>query len=156
MNSTPLKTATYQPDILSLLSTKLNKFKRLSDGRFIACCPVHNDKTPSLSISLKPGGVTLMRCFGCGANGQSVCDILGIPVTTLFPPVDNPRYERQIRQGFSAWQLLHALEKDLLVVLVAVKRYLLQGEKPCQSDVDYLTEVCVRINEGLTYLEGKQ
>ncbi|SFI96411.1 phage/plasmid primase, P4 family [Nitrosomonas sp. Nm34] len=48
--------ASTRSDVLSELSTKLNKFKRISEGRYIACCPVHNDKNPSLSlgITLKP------------------------------------------------------------------------------------------------------
>lgn len=155
MNSTPLKTATYQPDILSLLSTKLNKFKRLSDGRFIACCPVHNDKTPSLSISLKPGGVTLMRCFGCGANGQAVCDALGIDVAALFPPNDNPRYEKQPRIGFSAWQLLHALQPDLVRLLV-IANMLREIEALTEEDRAFIAGLVIRLSEGISYLEGSR
>jgi hypothetical protein len=60
------------------------------------------------------------------------------------------------KQGFSAWQLLHALERDLFVVLIAANRYLIGGERPCQPDVDYLKNVCIRINEALQYLEGRR
>ncbi len=150
----PLAKNKYQSniDILSYLQ----KVKPISEGRYISLCPCHNDRKPSLNITIKPGGVILIHCFSCGANGQAVCDALGIDVTALFPPIDRPRYEKQPKSGFSAWQLLHALEKDLLVVLIAVNRYLLESENPCQSDVDYLTKVCQRINEALQYLEGKR
>ena len=33
-----------------------------------ACCPIHNEKTPSLSIS-KQG---FFKCFGCGAGGDGI------------------------------------------------------------------------------------
>ena len=136
--------------------TRLQKVKRISEGRYVAICPCHNDKTPSLAITLKPDGVTLIHCFGCGASGLDICNALGIFPAVLFSPSDNPRYEKQNRQGFSAWQLLHVLERDLLVVLIAVNRNLIGGEQLCQSDVDYLKGVCVRINEALQYLEGRR
>lgn len=152
MNAPLSKHAYHSSDILS----HLPKVKRLGDSRYMACCVVHNDKNPSMTVTIKPDGVIVMYCHACGATGLDVCNALGIDPSSLFPPTDNPRYEKQPRQGFSAWQLLHALEKDLLVVLIATNRYLLEGEKPCQSDVDYLTEVCQRINEALQYLEGKR
>lgn len=132
----------------------LRKVKRIGEGRWLACCPVHNDKSPSLAVTQKPDGVILIKCFGCGSNGLDVVSALGIEPSVLFPPSDKPKYEKQARQGFSAWQLLRALEKDLLVVLIAVNDFLLKGKKPCQSDVDYLTDVCKRINTALAYLEG--
>lgn len=134
----------------------LQKVKRISESRYVALCPCHNDKTPSLAVTLKPDGVTLIHCFGCGASGLDICNALGIAPTALFPSSDNPRYEKQNKQGFSAWQLLHALERDLLVVLIAANRYLIGSERPCQSDVDYLKDVCVRINVALQYLEGRR
>jgi len=136
--------------------SRLQKVKRISEGKYVATCPCHNDKTPSLAVTLKPDGVTLIHCFGCGASGLDICNALGISPAALFPPSNNPRYEKQNRQGFSAWQLLHVLERDLLVVLIAVNRNLIGGEQLCQSDVDYLKGVCVRINKALQYLEGKR
>lgn len=134
----------------------LQKVKRISEGRYVAICPCHNDKNPSLAVTLKPDGVTLIHCFGCGASGLDICNALGIAPAALFPPSDNPRYEKQNKQGFSAWQLLHVLERDLLVVLVAANRYLIGSERPRQSDVDYLKNVCVRINDALQYLESRR
>lgn len=133
----------------------LPKFKKLSTGRYVACCPVHGDKHPSLSITQKPDGVWVLHCFSCGANGQAVCDSLGIDVTSLFPPSDNRRYEKQHKQGFSAWQLLQCLEKDLIVI-VAAADMLRNGEVLPDSDRQYLSEVILRVNDGLRYLEGKQ
>lgn len=154
----PLKTITSQlhnADILSELSTKLDKFRRLSEGRYSACCPVHGDKTPSLGISLKPGGIWVMHCFSCGANGQAVCDSLGIDVTALFPPSDNPRYEKQPRIGFSAWQLLHCLQSDLVRLLI-VANELKTNQALSSEDRDFIAGLVLRLNDGLQYLEGSK
>jgi hypothetical protein len=144
---------TYQltNDILS----HLQKVKRVGDGRYIALCPCHNDTKPSLNITIKPDGLTLIHCFPCGANGLNVCEVLGINPTALFPPTDNPSYDKQPRSGFSAWQLLHSLEADLVRLLIIANElktnHVLSG-----SDRDFIAGLILRINDGLQYLEGRK
>ena len=36
---------------------------------YIACCPFHNEKTPSFSVSQRLG---IYKCFGCGKAGNVV------------------------------------------------------------------------------------
>ena len=40
---------------------------RPSGANYIACCPFHEDKTPSMTISREKG---LFHCFGCGVGGD--------------------------------------------------------------------------------------
>ena len=51
-------------------------------GRWVACCPAHDDRTPSLSIAEAASGAILLRCFaGCAtvdvlaAVGLTFCDV---------------------------------------------------------------------------------
>lgn len=48
------------------LASDLPKLKR-SGSNLIACCPFHEDDSPSLSINEEKG---LFHCFGCGAKGN--------------------------------------------------------------------------------------
>lgn len=139
---------------VNLILNGLQKVRATGKGKWIACCPVHGDKSPSLGITQKDEDKILIHCFGCGASGPQVCEALGVDPAALFPATDKPKYERQPRSGFSAWQLLHALEKDLLVVQIATTDFLINGKKPCQEDANFLAGVCERISEGLEYLEG--
>ena len=38
-------------------------------ANYIACCPFHNEKTPSFSVSPAKG---IYKCFGCGKSGTAV------------------------------------------------------------------------------------
>ena len=38
-------------------------------ANFIACCPFHNEKTPSFYVSPAKG---IFKCFGCGKSGTAV------------------------------------------------------------------------------------
>ena len=49
------------------IAKHLKKAKRAGDGSWVACCPAHNDKNPSLSITDVEGRDTpLLHCHaGC-------------------------------------------------------------------------------------------
>lgn len=63
------------------LLTKLNAARQTGRG-WIACCPAHGDKNPSLSIREGERGI-LLRCFA-GCSVQEICGALGITVRDLF------------------------------------------------------------------------
>lgn len=47
----------------------LQKSKRAGPGKYVACCPTHNDRTPSLSIKDAPNGKVLVHCHaGCSQS----------------------------------------------------------------------------------------
>lgn len=50
-----------------------------------ARCVCHDERTASLSINEGPDGRALLHCFGCKANGQQVCDRLGVSSAILAP-----------------------------------------------------------------------
>lgn len=61
---------------------KLEKVSQRGE-RWIACCPVHNDNNPSMTMKEEDGKV-LIHCFACQANGQEVVEALGLPASVLF------------------------------------------------------------------------
>ncbi len=147
----------HQENAISSILSHSRKVKKIGAGKWMASCvmPDHNDKNPSMGVTLKPDGVILARCFGCGASGSDICHAIGINPVDLFPPTANPRYTKQQRSSFSAWQLLHALEGDLIFLVVAANQMKKDGRFD-QSDVDCFVKICERINESLQYLEGSR
>tara|TARA_R110002020_G_scaffold443124_1_gene654347 strand:- start:1474 stop:1896 length:423 start_codon:yes stop_codon:yes gene_type:complete len=73
---------------VDLLLTRLHGV-RGKEGRWIARCPAHEDKTPSLSIGLGDDGRVLIHCHaGCGA--VAVVEAVGLQISDLMP--QDPQY----------------------------------------------------------------
>lgn len=60
-------------DILEVVGDFVSLKKR--GGNYIACCPFHNEKTPSFNVSPARG---IYKCFGCGKAGDAVRFIMDI------------------------------------------------------------------------------
>lgn len=68
--------------------SSLKKIKRNGSG-YLACCPAHDDKTPSLSVSQAEDGRLLVHCFaGCSVN--SILSAMGLTEADLFNNPETP------------------------------------------------------------------
>ncbi len=54
-------------DIIDLIDTKLPLKKQ--GNNYLACCPFHNERTPSFTVNANK---QFYYCFGCGANGNAI------------------------------------------------------------------------------------
>lgn len=71
--------------------SRLPKAKKTGKG-FIALCPAHDDKSPSLSISEGSGGRILLKCF-TGCSTEAILHAIGLEMKDLFPNND-PFFEQ--------------------------------------------------------------
>ena len=71
---------------------QLKKVRETSTG-WTACCPAHNDRNPSLSISTGKGGRILVNCHA-GCTPKAIVEAVGLTEADLFEPAD----ESQQRQ----------------------------------------------------------
>ena len=55
-----------------------------SPDNWMARCPAHGDKNPSLSITAKSDGKVLMHCF-TGCTVEEICQAAGLKVSDLMP-----------------------------------------------------------------------
>lgn len=71
-------------EFLNLIAKHTGFNPKLSGKSYIAGCPAHYDKHPSLSITQGDDGRILIHCFrGCSA--AEICASLGIKMKDLFP-----------------------------------------------------------------------
>ena len=69
---------------IDLVLSRLDKVKPSGKGRWVACCPAHDDKSPSLSISETADGTVLIHCFA-GCKSADVVSSAGLELSSLFP-----------------------------------------------------------------------
>jgi hypothetical protein len=105
---------------------RLSGVRRSGTG-WIARCPAHKDRSPSLSVGEGRGGRVLVHCFA-GCTAEAICAAIGISVSELFAGPGEPRkpeppivraVERQIAGLRSR---LTPRERDWPVVVVIANR----------------------------------
>lgn len=134
----------------------LEGVRQTAPDQFIACCPAHADKSASLSIKRVDDRV-LVHCFaGCpidevlSAVGLGLGDLFDQPKTHRQPPVSD--YQR--RRTAQAYELLKALEYELLIVLLAAHEIASQRTLT-PEDLDRLDLAHERIIAALTLVMGE-
>lgn len=73
---------THQP--VEKVLRRLHGVRQVGPGKWTACCPAHNDRSPSLSIREAEGGKVLLRCWA-GCPTAEVLAVLGLTWRDLFP-----------------------------------------------------------------------
>jgi hypothetical protein len=99
--------------------SRLDKVRRTSRDSWLACCPAHDDKHPSLSIRETDDGKILLHCFA-GCDVGEILAAMDLNVSALFP--DRPEYRASPEhRPFPAADVLRAIALELLVVVASVK-----------------------------------
>lgn len=93
---------------------RLEKARRTGNGTWIACCPAHEDKSPSLTVRELPDQRILVHCFaGCGVD--EVVGSMGLELHDLFPEKTTEQ-ARPLRRPFPAGDVLEALAGEAMVL----------------------------------------
>ena len=107
--------------IADKLIARLEKVKAKGDNSWLACCPAHDDKNPSLGITEKDDKV-LLHCFSHDCNVSDIVHAVGLELSDLFP--ENIRIEgaRPIRKKrFPAEAILEALAEEFVIAEIALE-----------------------------------
>lgn len=77
---------------------RLESHRKTSENQWVAVCPSHRDRSPSLHVKQKEDGRILIHCkAGCGAN--EVLDAIGLRYSDLFPDTgENHRGFQRVRR----------------------------------------------------------
>lgn len=105
---------------VATLLDRLDGVKSTGRGRFIACCPAHADKRPSLSICETDDGVILLKCW-VGCSAAEIVSAVGLNLSALFPPRERhgKSLPRSARPRLGTRELLDLLGQSVAVVWIA-------------------------------------
>jgi hypothetical protein len=102
--------------MIDKLITRLNGVKCTGRGRYIAKCPAHADKSPSLTVTEKDGRV-LFHCFS-GCAPADVLAAVGMTFSDLYP--ERLVYSKSQRSAaFNAYDVLRCLARESGIVALA-------------------------------------
>mgnify|MGYP001399900296 CR=1 FL=1 len=116
--------------------------RRTGPARWIARCPAHDDKRPSLSVRETDDGRLLLHCWA-GCDVGAIVGALGFDLADLFPPKAHPGAPRE-RRPWSAADLLDlaALEAGIVHVIASDVR---QQRTISDADAERLGEAVARL-----------
>ena len=121
---------------IDTLLSRLTEAKRTGDGRYLACCPAHLDKHPSLNIRELDDGRVLVKCFA-GCSVEEVLHAVGLEFDALYPEKLIAHHVRPERHPFNARDILEAVGFEALVVSVAAST-IARGETLVEDDCERL------------------
>lgn len=127
------------------LLSRLEKVKRTGNGTWLACCPSHADKTPSLTVRELEDERVLVHCFA-GCDVEQVLGAVGLDFDALFPdkPID---HAKPLRRPFPAADVLEALSLESRIVALSAAQ-VARGESLSESELDRLRVANLRIQQG--------
>lgn len=126
--------------------------KATGPDRWIARCPAHSDRSPSMTIRGLPDGRVLLHCFA-GCDTEAILDAVGLTFSDLFPePLTRERLPK-IRAPFSALEALQCLRTESAIVAFAASD-LVEGRPLSPTDTDRLCLAAGRIASALEGAHG--
>lgn len=126
---------------IDVVLARMDGVKANGRGKWKACCPVHDDRDPSLSVREANDGKVLLHCWA-GCSTSDVLAAIGLTFADLYPGGD----QRRTRRGPSRI----AIEHERRIVTIGLS-LLAQGGNLPPSDLDRLEMARRR----LAQLEGR-
>lgn len=133
--------------------SRLEKVRRTGRGSWIACCPAHDDRSPSMTIKEIEDGRVLAHCFS-GCRFQEIVEATGLGWDAWFPE-KTEHAPAIVKRPFPTGDVLEALSQEALIVTVAACN-IANGVELSKEDKDRLLLAYQRIEEGRVLALGRR
>lgn len=134
------------------LLNKLDKVKKTGASRYIACCPAHGDKNPSLTITETDASVVLIKCWaGCGAS--EILSAVGLEFSDLYPPRTDSHGNKPVKRPWNPYDVLKIMAFEATVCRVIVGD-ILQGKAISDEDLLRLDTAHSRLADAVVKVRG--
>lgn len=134
------------------LLNRLQKVRSTGRDRWIAACPSHPDRRPSMTVRALPDGRILLHCFS-GCEPGAVLDAVGLTFGDLFPEPLTREALPRTRGGISAHEALECLRTESAIVAITASD-VASGKALSAVDADRATTAAGRIASALEAMHG--
>lgn len=136
---------------VDILLSRLDKVKRTGNGNWMACCPSHDDRSPSLAIGEKLNGVILINCHA-GCVTLDILGAVGLEFADLYPE-KLADHIKPLLKPFPAADVLEALSTETLIVAMTADR-MFNDKDMTVGDLKRLRLASQRIMAGRSLANG--
>ncbi len=129
---------------LAQLLNSLEKLRPMGQGKWIACCPAHADRSPSLTIKQTPDTI-MLYCWG-GCSTEEVLAAVGMTFGDLYPE----NRETVKGQKWDGYMTAKAIADDALFVGVCAATMRNRQLDPIEIDLLMRSAERLQIASGMT------
>lgn len=134
--------------------SRLDKVKRSGPNNWMACCPAHDDRSPSMTIHAADDGRIAVFCHA-GCSFEEIKDAVGLGWEPWFPPKQAEDRAPLIRRPFPAGDVLEALAAEVqIVTLICCDMH--KKKEISEDDYTRLWVAYERIEEGRRLALGER
>ena len=132
--------------------SRLTKVRATGRGTWVACCPAHQDKNPSLSVRETDDGRVLVHCFAeCPVS--DVVAAVGMSMTDLFPADAKDHRYQPLRRPYPAADVLECLGSEAAILAITAAD-IAKGIPIPQKDAERAQIACNRVLAGRRLANG--
>jgi hypothetical protein len=135
---------------LDTLLSSLHKVQRTGTDRWKACCPAHDDKSPSLAIRDIDGRL-LLHCFG-GCETELVLSAIGLTFADLMPEKALGHFKPE-RRPFYAGDVLKIMSFEASIAYLCAAD-MAKGRQLADGDHERLLLATSRLNHACEVANG--
>jgi len=122
-------------DIIEVIGRRVQLKK--AGREFKACCPFHEEKTPSFTVSPSKG---FYHCFGCGAHGTAVGFLMEFDHMSFVEAIESLASSMGVDVPRNESDRPARRYDELFDLMSKVERFWQQGLRENQAAVDYLKD----------------
>ena len=135
------------------LLSRLDGVKRTGAARWIARCPAHDDRHPSLSIRETDDGRVLLHCFA-GCDVESLLDAVGLTWDAIMPERAIDHHVKPERRPFFPSDVFEIARLEIgIAAIIACDLH--KNRAVSDSDYERLLTACGRLNDIASAADGK-
>jgi CHC2 zinc finger len=134
------------------ITSLLDGVRKTGRDSYIAKCPAHADRSPSLTVRELADGRTLLHCFA-GCETEAVLGAIGLSFRDVMPEKLGDSLPRE-RPAFPINDALLALASEAQLVAIA-SQGIAEGKPITPSDHERLCLAAGRILSAVDFLYGR-